>query len=328
MDFLSRDEQRHAVEQTGRAERRGAGAAGAEGGRERPQRRGWRARRTRPRGARRLSPRRPRPSRRSRPTSPIGRRSPLRLRRLGARPPDAALSRIDRGRHGAAARRDRPAPGARHGGARDARRSRSPCWSCPRLDLAIAFVQRVVAWRVGPRRLPRLDLSDGVPDDARTMVIVPTLLASVDGVARLLEHLEVLAHGNLDPRIHFAILSDFVDAPTAVARRRRRDPRGGVRRASSISICGSGRATPIASSCFIASAAGIRASASGWAGSASAARSRSSTGCCAAPTTRRSRRRSAISTCCRACATASRSTPTRVCRATPRSRSSASSRIR
>jgi cyclic beta-1,2-glucan synthetase len=86
----------------------------------------------------------------------------------------------------------------------------------PALDLAIAFVQRVVAWQVGPRRLPRLDLTDGVPDGERTMVIVPTILGSVDGVARLLEHLEVLAHGNLDPRIHFAILSDVVDAPTAV----------------------------------------------------------------------------------------------------------------
>ena len=31
-------------------------------------------------------------------------------------------------------------------------------------------------------------------------------------MAALLEHVEVLALGNLDPRIHFAILSDFVDA--------------------------------------------------------------------------------------------------------------------
>jgi cyclic beta-1,2-glucan synthetase len=47
------------------------------------------------------------------------------------------------------------------------------------------------------------------------MIIVPTLLASPEAVTALLEHLEVLAHGNLDPRIHFAILSDFVDAPSA-----------------------------------------------------------------------------------------------------------------
>jgi cyclic beta-1,2-glucan synthetase len=86
----------------------------------------------------------------------------------------------------------------------------------PTLDIAIAFIQRILARLVPPRRLPRLDFTDGVPDDARTMVVVPTLLASPAGVSSLLSHLEVLAHGNLDPHIHFAILSDFVDAPTAV----------------------------------------------------------------------------------------------------------------
>ncbi len=45
------------------------------------------------------------------------------------------------------------------------------------------------------------------------MVVVPTLLTSVERVSELLEHLEVLALGNLDPRVHFAILSDFTDAP-------------------------------------------------------------------------------------------------------------------
>ena len=85
----------------------------------------------------------------------------------------------------------------------------------PAVDIAAACVQRLIARWVAPRRLPRLDFSEGVPDDARTMVIVPTMLTSPDGVAALLKHLEVLAHGNLDAHIHFAILSDFVDAPSA-----------------------------------------------------------------------------------------------------------------
>ena len=85
----------------------------------------------------------------------------------------------------------------------------------PAADIAIAFVQRVIAWAIPPRRLSRLDFTDGVqriPDDARTMVVVPTLLTSAESVAALLEHMEVLALGNLDPCIHFAILSDFADA--------------------------------------------------------------------------------------------------------------------
>ncbi|MEO8070335.1 MAG: glucoamylase family protein, partial [Acidobacteriota bacterium] len=85
----------------------------------------------------------------------------------------------------------------------------------PGLDIAGALVQRLLARLIAPQRLSRLDYSTGVPADARTMVIVPTLLTSPEGVATLLEHLEVLAHGNLDAHIHFAILGDFADASSA-----------------------------------------------------------------------------------------------------------------
>ena len=83
----------------------------------------------------------------------------------------------------------------------------------PASELAVLIVQRLVAALVPPRRLARLDLIEGVPESARTMVVVPTLLGSVKGVEALLEHLEVQALGNLDPHIHFAILGDFKDAP-------------------------------------------------------------------------------------------------------------------
>jgi cyclic beta-1,2-glucan synthetase len=85
----------------------------------------------------------------------------------------------------------------------------------PASDVAIAFVQRAAARAAPPRRLPRLDLSSGVPEDARTLVVVPTLLTSAEGVRALLERLEVVALGNLDPRIHFAILGDGADADAA-----------------------------------------------------------------------------------------------------------------
>jgi cyclic beta-1,2-glucan synthetase len=83
----------------------------------------------------------------------------------------------------------------------------------PASDVAIAVVQRLCARWAPPRRLPRLDFTAEIPDQARTMVVIPTLLTSVPGVTELIEHVEVLALGNLDPRIHFAILSDFADAP-------------------------------------------------------------------------------------------------------------------
>jgi cyclic beta-1,2-glucan glucanotransferase len=84
----------------------------------------------------------------------------------------------------------------------------------PASELAVLVVQRIVAALVPPRRLPRLDFGEGIPETARTMVVMPVLLGSVGDVERLLAHLEVQALGNLDPRIHFAVLSDFKDART------------------------------------------------------------------------------------------------------------------
>ncbi|HEX7706028.1 MAG TPA: glucoamylase family protein, partial [Thermoanaerobaculia bacterium] len=82
----------------------------------------------------------------------------------------------------------------------------------PASELAIQFAQRLAAAAVSPRRLPRLDFGSGIPAASRTMVVIPTLLMSTEGVGRLLDHLEVQALGNLDDNVHFAILSDFPDA--------------------------------------------------------------------------------------------------------------------
>ena len=81
----------------------------------------------------------------------------------------------------------------------------------PASEVTIQILQRILSYLVPPRRLPRFDY-DMIPRDARTMVIVPTILDSVERVRELAEHLEVQAAGNLDPHIHFALLSDFRDA--------------------------------------------------------------------------------------------------------------------
>jgi len=82
----------------------------------------------------------------------------------------------------------------------------------PASEFAVAVVQKLLSVLIAPTRLPRLELVEGVPEEARTIVVIPTLLTSVEGVTSLLEHLEVVAIANRDPRIHFAVLSDFADA--------------------------------------------------------------------------------------------------------------------
>jgi len=81
----------------------------------------------------------------------------------------------------------------------------------PTSELTIQILQRLIGRFSPPRRLPRLDLVR-VPESARTMVIVPTILDSVERARDMVAHIEVQALGNLDPHIHFAILSDFRDA--------------------------------------------------------------------------------------------------------------------
>ncbi|MBL8841037.1 MAG: hypothetical protein JNL90_05830 [Planctomycetes bacterium] len=85
----------------------------------------------------------------------------------------------------------------------------------PASQFASDLLQAVAARLAPPRRMARLELKGGVPADARTMVVVPTLLASLEGVEQLLDHLEVQALGNAEPHVHFALLTDFTDAPAA-----------------------------------------------------------------------------------------------------------------
>jgi len=83
----------------------------------------------------------------------------------------------------------------------------------PASELTIQILQRIISELIPPRRLPRLELEQ-VQESARTMVIVPTILDRAEHVADFLAHLEVQALGNVDPHIHFAVLSDFRDAAT------------------------------------------------------------------------------------------------------------------
>jgi cellobiose phosphorylase len=83
-------------------------------------------------------------------------------------------------------------------------------------QLAVALMNWLSTLLVKPSLLPRMDYSAGIPEDCRTMVIVPTMLSSGAGVDRLIETLEIHHLANRDEHLHFALLTDFRDAPTEV----------------------------------------------------------------------------------------------------------------
>jgi len=83
----------------------------------------------------------------------------------------------------------------------------------PALAAAVNLVNALVTRVVPPRTLPKLDLSEGVPAEQTTMVVIPSMLTSADEVESLLDQLEQHYLSNVDPHLHFALLTDWADAP-------------------------------------------------------------------------------------------------------------------
>ncbi len=74
----------------------------------------------------------------------------------------------------------------------------------PASDVAVAIVNRAITRRVGAALLPGLELRQGIPADLRTIVVVPTMLASVPEIRSQVERLEVHHLSNPDLNFVFA----------------------------------------------------------------------------------------------------------------------------
>ena len=78
--------------------------------------------------------------------------------------------------------------------------------------ISIAFVNWLVTLFIKPNPLPRLDYSKGIPQESRSLVVVPTMLLSIQNIEDLAEALEVRFLANQDKNLHFGLLTDFKDA--------------------------------------------------------------------------------------------------------------------
>lgn len=79
-------------------------------------------------------------------------------------------------------------------------------------QLAVALVNWASTLLLKPRPLPKLDFRLDIPADLRTLVAVPTMLSSRQNIEDLVEALEVRFLANRDANLHFALLTDFLDA--------------------------------------------------------------------------------------------------------------------
>jgi cyclic beta-1,2-glucan synthetase len=84
----------------------------------------------------------------------------------------------------------------------------------PAVDAAVALVNRAVSFGFHAQLLPALELANGVPSHLRTLVAVPTLLTTPDAIEEQVERLEIHHLASPEGDLHFALLSDWLDAPT------------------------------------------------------------------------------------------------------------------
>lgn len=78
--------------------------------------------------------------------------------------------------------------------------------------LAVALVNWLATLLATPNPLPRMDFSKGIPQELRSLVVVPTMLTSTQNIEGLVEALEVRFLANRDDHLHFGLLTDFRDA--------------------------------------------------------------------------------------------------------------------
>lgn len=83
----------------------------------------------------------------------------------------------------------------------------------PASSVAVAAINHVLSKIVKPKTLPKLDFSKGIPRAFSTIVVMPVLLNNLRTVQEYIEQLEIHYLGNPDGHIYFALLSDFMDGP-------------------------------------------------------------------------------------------------------------------
>ena len=87
----------------------------------------------------------------------------------------------------------------------------------PASELAVLAVNYFVTSILRPQVLAKMSFEEeGIPDDCRTLVVVPMMLTTPAAIENEVNRLEIRYLGNADTNLRFALLSDFADAPQQV----------------------------------------------------------------------------------------------------------------
>lgn len=82
----------------------------------------------------------------------------------------------------------------------------------PTMDTAFALFNTLCAWTIEPSRLIGYEYKEGIPEEAKTLVVVPTMITSRDTIDEQVRNLEVHYLSNPLGAIYFALATDWADS--------------------------------------------------------------------------------------------------------------------
>lgn len=85
-------------------------------------------------------------------------------------------------------------------------------FAIPAGEGATSIFNTVVLLLTKPTRLVGYEYRDGIPDEGRTLVAMPTLITSRDDVEEAVRNLEVHYLSNVSPNLYFALVTDWSDS--------------------------------------------------------------------------------------------------------------------
>jgi len=78
------------------------------------------------------------------------------------------------------------------------------------------IIMGLINWTVNKiaeiRLVPKLSFGSGIPEECKTVVVIPAITNSEEKVKELMKKLEVAYCGNKDKNLYFALLCDFLDS--------------------------------------------------------------------------------------------------------------------
>ena len=78
----------------------------------------------------------------------------------------------------------------------------------PISQLVVQILNQLLTWIVPTRVLPKLDYSKGIPDESKTMVVIPTIVASTEKIKTMFDILESFYLVNKTDNLYFTLLGD------------------------------------------------------------------------------------------------------------------------